>query len=149
MQRLEQIAAIAMMVLAVATFFGSGALPVWDEHAPGPRFLPLVIAGITILISIMLLIETRRRAPEAVDWPDHAGRIRLTLVMLAICAFVLSAMWIGFVLGSALFVALLLILVLRRPPLPSLATAIVTAVLVQGVFVWWLETPLPKSMIGI
>jgi hypothetical protein len=51
--------------------------------------------------------------------------------------------------AAALFVAFLLLVVLRQPPIQSLAAAGITIGLIYTVFVWWLDLRIPVGFAGI
>lgn len=150
MKRLDFITAAAMLLLAVAVIYETGSLNYWDDITPGSRFMPLWISAATIVLSGLLVLEAvRNDSGMPVDWPDADGRRRVVLTMLAVFGFVGFAPWLGFVAGSAVFVLVLLIGVLRKPILPSALTAVVSAGIIQAVFVQWLSVALPKGVLGL
>jgi putative tricarboxylic transport membrane protein len=150
MKRLDYATAVLMLILSSVVVFGTQELEFWDDYGPGSRFMPLWVAGAMALLSLLLILETNRRADEpATNLPDRAGAIRVVLVLAAIIAYGASALWLGFVLVTAAFVLIVLLLIERRPLLPSLFTAAVSAVLIQAIFVSWLGIALPKSALGI
>jgi hypothetical protein len=150
MNRLEQISAISMLLLASIVVFGTSELTAWEDSAPGPRFMPLAVAGASALLASLLLLEVRsKNSLTPADWPDRAGAFRVILTTLAIWGFLLVAPWLGFVLGSAALVLFLLIVVTRCRLGPSLIVTVITAALIQGVFVSWLSVALPKGILGI
>jgi hypothetical protein len=150
MKRLDFITAAAMLLLAVAVIYETGSLAYWDDITPGPRFMPLWISAATIVLSGLLVLEAvRTDSGTPADWPDAGGRRRVVLTALAIFGFVGLAPWLGFVAGAAVFVLVLLIGVLRKPFLPSALTAVVSAGIIQAVFVQWLSVALPKGVLGL
>ena len=150
MKRLEQIASVFVLALAAAAIFGTSRLAVWQGTSPGPRFMPLLVAVFCAVLAVLLLVEAMRRVgTEAVDWPDREGAVRVALTSAAIVGFIALVPLFGFVVGSAVFVLVLLLGVLRRPLLPSLATAAISAGIIQGVFVSWLGTALPRGVLGL
>ena len=56
---------------------------------------------------------------------------------------------VGLVPALALFVAFLLLAVLRQRLGTSLATLAITVGLIYGIFVGWLGVPLPRGIFGI
>jgi hypothetical protein len=150
MSRLEIVAAIIMLVLAAIMAAGTAELAAWEEVAPGPRFMPLGIAGLSALLAVLLILEARaNREERPVEWPDRPGGVRVTLAIIGIVAFLLVTPWLGFVLGSAAFALFMLLVVIRRRLLPSLLTTVITAAMIQGIFISWLSIPLPKGVFGI
>jgi hypothetical protein len=55
---------------------------------------------------------------------------------------------LGTALGGFLFLLAFLLFIARRSILASLATALATTALIQGVFVFWLGVDLPKGIIS-
>jgi putative tricarboxylic transport membrane protein len=149
MKRLDIASAVVMMLLAGLVVAGTPELDFWDDVGPGSRFMPLWVAGVTAVLSLLLIVEARRRAADPVDWPDRAGLRRVASTFAAIIAFVLAAPWLGFVVTTALFVVALLLIVERRPLLPSLMSGLLTAALIHAIFIAWLSIALPKGVFGV
>ena len=55
---------------------------------------------------------------------------------------------LGTTASGTILMLVLLLLVERRPVLPSLATTVVTVALVESVFNLWLDIDLPKGLLG-
>jgi len=149
MKRFDIASAAVMLVLAALVVAGTPELDFWDEVGPGSRFMPVWVAGVTAVLSLLLMLEARRRAGDPVDWPDRAGLRRVASTFAGIIAFVLAAPWLGFVVTTALFVVALLLIVERRPLLPSLVSGLVTAALIHAIFIAWLSIALPKGILGV
>ncbi len=149
MRRLEQLVAVSMYLISAVLVLGTTELPAWENAAPGPRFLPLAVAAVVVILASLLLIEARRRDPDApAEWPDRPGIMRVGLTILGVIAYIAMAPWTGFVFGSALFTLFILLVVTRQKLLPSLlVTAIVTG-LVQVIFISWLDIALPRGVFG-
>lgn len=150
MKRLDQITGLAMLALAAVLWLGTEGLATWQGPAPGPRFMPLLLAVLGSLLGIVLIVDTlRRTVPEPeIDWPDTAGRIRVAGIVLAIVGYVAVAPYLGFVLGAALFSLVMLVVVMRQPVMPSVVTAVVVGGLIHLVFVFWLAIALPRGVFG-
>jgi putative tricarboxylic transport membrane protein len=149
-KRLEQVTAVLVLALAAIAIFGTGRLAFWQGTSPGPRFMPLVVAAFCGVLAVLLFLEaTRRASEEPVEWPDREGAVRVTLTAAAIIGYIALAPLLGFVVGSAVFVLILLLAVLRSRLLPSLLTAAISAGIIQGVFVTWLGTALPRGIFGL
>jgi hypothetical protein len=150
MRRLDHATAAVMLLLAALVVVGTRELEFWDDFGPGSRFMPLWVAGVTAVLSLMLMTEAKRRAAhDPADWPDRAGLRRVALTFAGIVAFALTAPWLGFVVTTALFVVALLLMVEHRPLLPSLFTGLLVAALVHAIFVSWLNIALPRGILGV
>ncbi len=139
-----------MAFVAIVVALGTHGLPIWSGFSPGDRFVPLIVAAITLVLSVMYFFEIGRRTVDTpVELPRGRAALRVALIAGSIVAFALAAVYLGFVVAGALFVFLVLLLVLRRPVFPSLLAAAITTGIVYGVFVAWLGIRLPTGVLGI
>jgi hypothetical protein len=146
----ELIPAVFILALSAVMFFGTRKLGYWTETAPGPAFLPTWLAAAGALLFVLHLAEARREGPRLDHrWPDTSALTRVALTFGGLTAVPILAPVLGLLPSAVLFMAFLLLAVLRRPFWPSLATVAVTAGLIQAVFVWWLRVPLPTGAIGL
>lgn len=148
MRMSDVIPALLMLVLSAAIAFDTRSLSFWADTTPGPAFLPIWLAVAGVVLFVLRLLEARR-SPEVIAWPERAAVVRIAVIVCALAAVPLLSPLVGLVLALALFVAFLLLIVLRQPLWPSLATVAITVGLVYVIFVGWLSVPLPKGMIGI
>ena len=150
MKRLELITAAIFLALSIVIVVNTSHLAYWDEISPGNRFMPLWVAGASALLALLLLIEaSRRKSPGEVEWPDRPGWFRVVSTLAAIMAFAVVVDLLGFVVGTALFILVVLLGVLRRRIVPSALAAAITVGIIYSVFVSWLSIPLPKGVFGI
>ena len=150
MKQAEIATALVMIALAGVVVLGTRDLPYWAEFAPGGAFAPVWVAVVTTGLATLLIVTAlRRRTAPALDWPDRRGAWRVGLTAGGLWLVLALAPWLGLMPAVTAFTALLLLVVLRRPVLPSLlATAAITA-LVYGVFVAWLKVPMPTGILGL
>ena len=150
MKLVDYVTAAVMLILAVVVVIGTRELDVWDDFGPSSRFMPVWVAGAAAILALLLVLEANRRTEEPdIDWPDRSGVRRVALTFAGIVAFVAAAPLLGFVLATAIFVLGLLLGIDRRPLLPSALAALVTAALIQAIFVSWLSIALPKGVFGL
>ena len=136
-----------MLALSGAIALDTHSLSFWADTTPGPAFLPIWLAAAGVVLFVLRLAEARRSGTAAA-WPVKAALLRVVTVLAALAAVPLLAPFVGLVLALALFVAFLLLVVLRQPLWPSLATTLITAGLVYAIFVAWLGVALPKGWAG-
>ena len=149
MRKLETASAIVLLALAALVALGTSGLPYWADFAPGPAFAAWWVAGAGALIAVLLLLRhggARRRNPA--DWPERGGLVSILLAIGAMWLFVALLPVLGTTASGTILMLVLLLLVERRPVLPSLATTIVTVALVELVFNLWLDIDLPKGLLG-
>ena len=150
MRMSDVIPALLMLALSAAIAFDTRSLSFWADTTPGPAFVPVWLAVAGTVLFVLRLAEARRtRSAVAVQWPDRAALARVAMVVGGLAAVPLIAPIVGLVPALALFVAYLLLVVLRQPLWPSLAAVGITVGLVYTIFVGWLGVPLPRGLIGI
>jgi len=144
----DVIPALLMLALSAAMALETRSLGYWADTTPGPAFLPvwLAIAG-TLLVALRIL--EARKSPRRTVWPPPAALIRVAVIVAGLAGVPLLAPLLGLVPSLALFIAFLLLAVLRQPFWPSLAALAITMGLVYGIFVGWLGVPVPKGLLGI
>lgn len=150
LKRAEQGAAAVMLLLALGVVWFTRNLGFWAGITPGARFVPLLVAGAATVLAVLLFVQAARSdGEEQVDWPRGAGLARVCGMVAAILIFALAGGMTGFVAASFLFVLGTLLLVLRRPLLPSLLSATITTALIWGLFIGWLGVRLPVGPFGV
>jgi putative tricarboxylic transport membrane protein len=150
MRMSDVVPALLMLALSAAIAFDTRSLSFWADTTPGPAFLPVWLAVAGVVLFVLRLAEARRAGGgEPFRWPERAASRRVALLSAGLVAVPLLAPLLGLVVALAAFVAFLVLVVLRQPLWPSLATVVVTLGLVYAIFVGWLGVPLPKGMLGI
>ena len=150
MRRADAIAGASLLALAVA--FSAGALThysYWGPNGPGPAFLPFWLGVVMALLAALLLAGALRSREPGDPWlPRGEGLKRLAVVLGATVALVALLNVVGMVLGTALFLIVLVRLLDRTPWPLTLAVAIGTAGVNYLVFTRWLKVPMPTNMLG-
>jgi hypothetical protein len=147
----DRIAGAALLAFAVA--FSAGALKYYTYSGPGgpgSAFLPFWLGVVMAVLAGILLVGALRSPDAGEDWlPQGDGRKRLFVVLGVTTAFVTLLNVVGMILGTALFLVVLM-RVLDRTAWPlTLAVAVATAGLNYLVFTYWLRVPFPVSVFGI
>jgi hypothetical protein len=137
-----------MLGLSAIVIAGLSGYAFWMDYAPGPAFAPYLIAGSGILLALILLVAALRGDQEQADWPDRVGGRRVLYTVIGLVLFVTALPFLGFAVSGIVFMMVLLLAVLRRRLVPSLATTAMTVALVQGIFVQWLDVRLPAGPWG-
>src|SRR5262245_18945052 len=148
MKASDVVPALLMLALSAAIAVDRRGLGFWADTTPGPAFMPVWLAILGVVLVVLRLIEARGTATQ-VEWPDRPALTRAGLTLGGLIAVPLLSPLLGLVLSLALFVAFLLLVVLRQRLWPSLATLAITVAVVYGIFVGWLNVPLPKGILGI
>lgn len=142
----------ALIVIALSSFvmLGTRHLAYWSEFAPGSAFAPFWVGAAGVALGLLLLVATlRREAHEPNGFPDRLGFYRVLGVAAGLWLMVVAVPFVGFIAAGTAFCLVLLLLIERRPLVPSLATTAVAVGIVYGVFVAWLGISLPQGLLGI
>jgi putative tricarboxylic transport membrane protein len=148
MRGLDIATAVIMLGLSAVVIVGMSGYAYWSDFAPGPAFAPYLIAGAGIMLSLLLLVMTLRGDREPAPWPEPVGRSRVLFTAIGLLLFVAALPVLGFTLTGIVFMMVLLVVVLRRRWVPSLATTAITVGLIQGIFIQWLSVKLPTGPFG-
>jgi hypothetical protein len=141
----------AALLLAFAVAFSAGALkyyPYWGEGGPASAFLPFWLGLVMSALAVLMLVRRPRAADAAVDWvPRGEGRRRVLVVMAATVAFVALLKILGMVIGTALYLALLIRYLGRHAWWVTILVAAAAAGFNWLVFAHWLHVPFPEGLI--
>jgi putative tricarboxylic transport membrane protein len=141
----------AALLLAAAVAFSAGAIkyyPYWGEGGPGSAFLPFWLGLVMAALAVLMLVRKPRNAAVGL-LPQGEGRKRVLVVIGATAIFIAALKIIGMVLGTALYLIVLMRFLERhRWPL-TLAVAAAAAGINYLVFAYWLRVPFPEGMFWI
>ncbi|MEO7338700.1 MAG: tripartite tricarboxylate transporter TctB family protein [Caldimonas sp.] len=139
-------------LLAIAVAFSAAALKYyayWGPNGPGPAFLPFWLGLVMAVLAALMLLRAVRAPDPGSPWlPRGEGLRRLLLVLGATIAFVALLNVLGMVLGTVLFMIVLVRFLDRHPWPLTLAVALGVAAFNFMVFTFWLRVPLPVGMLG-
>lgn len=113
---------------------------------PGPRFLPVSLGVIVAVLGAAVAVRPSPDRPRSSTGRVERLRIAATVIGLVLYAVVFERL--GFLIASAAFMALLLLLYGERRWLVVLAVAVGAAGATYAVFAWWLGVPLPPGLLG-
>lgn len=143
----------AALLLAFSVAFSAGALKYYSwggPGGPGSAFLPFWLGAIMALLALAMLIRSFRASDPGADWLPRGEGLRHMLVVLAVtAAFVASLKIVGMVLGTAVFLVVLLRYLGRHRWWVTLAVAAAAAGFNYLVFARWLRVPFPEGMLWI
>jgi ABC-type Fe3+-siderophore transport system permease subunit len=142
----------AALLLAGAVAFSAAALKFyayWSPEGPGPAFLPFWLGLAMALLSGAMLVRSLRAKARGPDWAPRGVALRHVVVVLAVTtAFVALIKTLGMVLGSALFLAVLVRYLGRHSWWMVLSVAVGAAIFNYWVFAKWLRVPFPEGPFG-
>ena len=143
----------AALLLAFSVAFSAGALKYyrwWGDDGPGPAFLPFWLGLVMALLALMMLFRSlKEKNPGGVWLPRGEGLRNMLVVLGATVLFVALLKLVGMVIGTALYLAVLIRYLGRHPWWMTLAIALAAAGFNWLVFVHWLRVPMPEGMLWI
>ena len=143
----------AALLLAFAVAFSVGALKQyqwWGPGGPGPAFLPFWLGLVMAFLALGMLIRSLRQRHTGDAWLPRGEGLRDMLVVLGVTvAFVALLRVTGMVLGTAIYLVVLVRYLGRHPWWLTLLVAAAAAGFNWLVFVRWLRVPMPEGMLWI
>jgi hypothetical protein len=143
----------AALLLGVAVAFSVGALKQyqwWGPGGPGPAFMPFWLGLVMACLAAGLLIRSlKQRDPGDAWWPRGEGLRDMLVVLGVTIAFVALLNFLGMVIGTAIYLAVLIGYLGRHRWWVTLAIAAGAAGFNWLVFVHWLRVPFPEGKLWI
>jgi putative tricarboxylic transport membrane protein len=143
----------AALLLAFSVAFSVGALKSyqwWGSGGPGPAFLPFWLGLVMALLALMMLVRSLREKNPGETWLPRGEGLRDMLVVLAVTvAYVALLNVLGMVIGTALYLMVLVRYLGRHRWWVTVSIALAAAAFNWLVFVHWLRVPMPEGKLWI
>ena len=143
----------ASVLLAFSVAFSAGALQQyqwWGPGGPGPAFLPFWLGLVMAFLALGMLIRSLKQQYAGEAWLPRGEGLRDMLVVLGVTvAFVALLRVTGMVLGTAIYLVVLVRYLGRHRWWVTLLVAAAAAGFNWLVFVRWLRVPMPEGMLWI
>ena len=140
----------AVLLLAFSVAFAAGALKYyswWGPGGPGSAFLPFWLGLVMGLLALGFLIRSLKAQNPGEAWLPRGEGLRDMLVVLGVTvAFIALLRVTGMVVGTALYLVILVRYLGRHPWWMTIAIAAAAAGFNWLVFVHWLRVPMPEGM---
>jgi|SRR5665647_438423 putative tricarboxylic transport membrane protein len=131
---------------------GAFRLSLGSMNNPGPGMFPFLAGAILAMLASILLFQSLRskEAPAQGDafFIGAGGTKKAGLILLALFAYSLSMEYLGFILGTALFLAFLLAVVEPQRWYIVVFGSIAASLLAYTIFKVAFDTPLPVGLYG-
>jgi putative tricarboxylic transport membrane protein len=138
----------AVLLLIVSAAFAAGALKFykwWGHDGPGSAFLPFWLGVVMACLAALMLFRSSKE--RLAEWLPKGEAGKRVLVVLGVTAvFIALLKVLGMVVGTALFLIVLVRYLGRHRWWVTLAIALAAAAANWLVFVYWLRVPMPEGM---
>lgn len=143
-------------LLAVFSLFliiGAGLLDAGDTEFPGPRFVPMILGGIGLVLAVLLALGVLR-TPEPVTetssrtYRTYSDFVALAWVVGGFLAFALLLPWLGWILAGTLLFWCAAHGFGSRRPLFDILIALFLSSVVYLIFGTGLGLILPSGILG-
>jgi putative tricarboxylic transport membrane protein len=143
----------AALLLAFTVAFSAGALKQyswWGPGGPGSAFMPFWLGLVMAVLALMLLVRSLRNPWPGESWLPRGEGLRDLVVVLGVTAAFIALLNVtGMVIGTALYLLVLVRYLGRHPWWMTTAIAVAAAGFNWLVFVHWLRVPMPEGMLWI
>jgi putative tricarboxylic transport membrane protein len=129
--------------------------PIWTKYGPGEGFFPLAVGIIIIGSSLILMIRQFRvfihEVRKGRETEQHEKKVtdllRVCSYIILVVLYGLSIESIGFLIGTVLFVFLILKVIERQSLKTAVFSTLVVTIASYVLFVYFLGVRLPKGLI--
>jgi hypothetical protein len=134
--------ALLGVVVIVAAF---NIQTTFGERLP-PRTLPFILGSTTLIAGLLLSLRSYRHKEEGlmIEWPARDGWVRLIVTFASLVIYLLIIELLGVPIATLVFLTFL-IWYLDRKIVRTLVVAILTAAVIEVVFVRILQLSLPRG----
>ncbi len=97
---------IVFLIISVVVLIMASQLPASKVMEIGPDFMPTVVGGLTLVLSLVLLVmsvNTLRKNPDAVYTADQGDYKRMLISLVLILIYVLAFKPVGFIIATLVY----------------------------------------------
>jgi hypothetical protein len=147
MVRADRILGVILLFLALVCFIEG--IRVWDGMG-GTGFMPALLGMVFALLGPGLLIpRPPNQGSFSISWPLKAGWQQIGLIFFCMMFYTLLLPWVGFLLGTTLFLTGLVRVMGRVRWGYGLIFGFVVSIITYIVFKIWLNMPFPAGFLGV
>jgi putative tricarboxylic transport membrane protein len=141
---------LIFLAAALCMCVGSLRLSIGTVSSPGPGFFPFLAGAILGIFSLVLLAQSFKKVEgeEKSLWQSIWGGWKIVSVLIVLVAYVFGMNYLGFFLGTILFLGLLLRGMGHQTWLLTIVASLLGAIISYGIFQAWLDVQLPHGVLG-
>jgi putative tricarboxylic transport membrane protein len=147
----DRISSVICLLIAIGISLGSVRLSLGGVHQPGPGFFSF-LAGILLgSLSLIIFLKSLKGPPDEEKSPFFPNRglaRKMVLVLIALTLYAIGISYVGFFVGTLLFLGFLLRSIEPQRWVIVLTCSILGSVIFYGVFNYWLDVQLPAGILG-
>jgi putative tricarboxylic transport membrane protein len=144
---------LILLGIAIAACWGASRHVVGTLSSPGPGLFPLILGAVLGVLSLTIMVQDRKARMAAASSVIQEKLLtfskEILYVLLALVAFGILFVPMGFVVTTFLVFAYLSRFVIKQKWYAAVGTAAVLAVGAYVIFDIFLGVPLPKGVFGI
>jgi hypothetical protein len=151
LNRHDQISSLAFLAISICMCIGSIRLTVGTVASPGPGLFPLLAGAVLGIFSLALLVQSFKKIGQDEKkflWSSVWGGWKIVWVLLVLFAYVFGMNYVGFFLGTILFLGFLLRGIGHQKWLLTIVASLLGAIISYGIFQVWLDVQLPHGILG-
>jgi putative tricarboxylic transport membrane protein len=151
LNRHDRISSLTLLAMAISMCIGSIRLSVGTVASPGPGFFPLLSGAVLGIFSLALFVQSYKKTGKDEKkpfWPSVWGGWKIFWVLLVLFAYVFGMNYVGFFLGTILFLGFLLRGMGHQKWLLTIILSLSGAIISYGIFQHWLDVQLPHGVFG-
>lgn len=133
--------------IALLFFIVGLSYPYNTDLGPGPGFVPVWISGIMVILTFILTIISIKNHTKGNFITSKKGLINFLIYIMLLILTVILTKLIGLVISLALFCLAVFKVVDRYNWKDSVLVSVGVAIIIFVIFDYWLQIPLPKSIL--
>lgn len=139
----QRVVLILLVALGIYWVLESLKLNLWVRKGPGGGFLPLIAGSMCVFFALKTLISEWKK--EDTSHFDKKALYPIGSILLAVLAIYV----IGMFFSMILLIFFWLFFYEKTPLKNSILVAVIWPSVLYAVFVIWLQSPLPKGLLGL
>jgi putative tricarboxylic transport membrane protein len=140
---------IFFLLISIVMIRGSLKLGLGDLGNPGPGFAPLLVSLLIVILVVVDLFRGKLRAKGAEGVANRAGRYRGIALVSALCFYVVTLEFFGYLLSAFILIFTSVLLFDRKKWRFPLFLAVIVVNLSYFLFAKLLQVQLPAGRLGI
>ena len=143
---MDQVSSAIILIIAALYLFEASNLPIWKGTTLGPGLFPLILGIALVAVNAHVLLKATASKGNVMV-PPRAGAITLILIIGSLIAYTLLLEFLGFILSTFAFLAVLFIALEPTKKWKSFALAGAVVAVIYALFVLVLRMQVPRGLL--